>query len=63
MEVDRVAPMGGVGQDADPSWTRQKMRRRKFTEEVPESEAELSAAEAEEAVEEDERVGSLDVVA
>ncbi len=35
MEVDRVSQIGGVRQEADPSWTREKMRRRKFVEDLP----------------------------
>jgi hypothetical protein len=60
MDVDRIAPMGGVGQEQDPAWTRGKMRRKKFAEEVePEVEG-----EPEEAVAADEdHDGLLDVIA
>jgi hypothetical protein len=46
MEVDRVSQMGGVGPDAIPAWQQRENRRRRFTEEVPESEAEASEREA-----------------
>lgn len=65
MEVDRISQMGGVRPEAIPSWQQRENRRRKFTEEVPESEAE--AAEREEAAAEaepdEDRGKALDVVA
>ncbi|HUB20050.1 MAG TPA: hypothetical protein VL990_15520 [Acidobacteriaceae bacterium] len=60
MDVDRITRMSGVGQEQNPLWTRQKVRRRKFAEEVaPEAETEAGA----EAVEEERREGMLDVMA
>jgi hypothetical protein len=59
MDVDRIGAMGGVGQEANPSWTREKMRRRKFTEDV---EKEVESEEAEAAAV-DEHDGVLDVMA
>jgi hypothetical protein len=59
MDVDRISPMGGVGQEANPSWAREKMRRRKFTEDV---EKEVESDEAEVAAVE-EHDGVLDVMA
>jgi hypothetical protein len=46
MDVDRIAAMGGVGQEQSPLWTRNKTRRRKFSEEVEPSMAEQEEAEA-----------------
>lgn len=46
MDVDRISAMGGVGQEQNPSWTREKMRRRKFTEDVAPSESEAEEAAA-----------------
>ena len=66
MEVDRVSQMGSVGRDGVPAWPKPATRRRKFTEEVPESEAEAEAREeaAREAAEPAEDRGTeLDVVA
>ncbi|MFY9744957.1 MAG: hypothetical protein WA891_20160 [Acidobacteriaceae bacterium] len=62
MDVDRISAMGGVGQEGNPAWTRARMRRRKFAEEVePEVEGEQEAAEA---VEMDEpHDGVLDLMA
>jgi hypothetical protein len=63
MDVDRIAPMGGVGQEPNPSWTREKMRRRKFAEEV-DPEVEGEPEESTDTVAEDTtRDGSLDVIA
>lgn len=45
MEVDRIAGMGGVGQEANPAWQRAARRRRKFREEVEEPETELENPE------------------
>ena len=60
MDVDRIAAMGGVGQEQNPSWTREKIRRRKFAEQVPPEEAD-EAVEA--APEDEEHDGLLDVTA
>lgn len=63
MDVDRIAPMGGVGQEPNPSWTREKMRRRKFAEEV-DPEVQGEPEESTDTVAEDTtRDGSLDVIA
>ncbi len=62
MDVDRISAMGGVGQEQNPAWTRGKMRRRKFAEEVePEVEGEQGAAEPVEMDEEHD--GVLDLMA
>jgi hypothetical protein len=75
MEIDRISRMGGVGQDGAPSWTRDKMHRRKFVEEVDRAGDESGAdelnqqdeGEQEEAVErvelDEDHDGALDVVA
>ena len=66
MEVDRVSQMGGVRPEAIPSWQQRENRRRKFVEEVPESEAEAeerAEAEAEAAERMEGRGIELDVVA
>jgi hypothetical protein len=64
MEVDRISQMGGVGHEASPSWTRGKMRRHKFVEEVELSESEAEEQTAAEAVEMDEEHdGGLNVMA
>jgi hypothetical protein len=64
MEIDRISLMGGVGHDASPSWTREKMRRHKFVEEVEPLESDAEQEEAAEAVELDEgHDGALDVIA
>lgn len=56
--------MGGVGHDASPSWTREKMRRHRFVEEVEPLESDAEQEEAAEAVELDEgHDGALDVIA
>ncbi len=55
--------MGGVGQEPNPSWTREKMRRRKFAEEV-DPEVQGEPEESTDTVAEDTtRDGSLDVIA
>lgn len=54
--------MGGVGQEQSPSWTREKMRRRKFVEEVP-AEVEGESDEEKPAAEDDDHDGLLDVIA
>lgn len=62
MDVDRISSMGGVGQEQTPSWTREKMRRRKFAENVEpeaETEPELSAP----AEQDEDHDGALDVIA
>ena len=59
MDVDRISTMGGVGQEQTPSWTREKMRRKKFAEEVP---PEVEGEEATPAAEDD-HDGQLDVIA
>jgi hypothetical protein len=66
MEVDRISRMGGVRPEAIPAWQQSANRRRKFVEEVPESESE--AEEREEAAAEaadpaEDRGTELDVVA
>jgi hypothetical protein len=61
MDVDRIGAMGGVGQEANPSWTREKMRRRKFSEDVEPSEGEKE--EAATANVDEEHDGVLDVMA
>jgi hypothetical protein len=62
MDVDRISAMGGVGQEGNPAWTRSKMRRRKFAEEVePEVEGEREATEPVEM--DEERDGALDLMA
>jgi hypothetical protein len=65
MEVDRVPQMGGVRPEAIPAWQQRENRRRKFVEEVPESEAEAEEREAAEAEPADatEGRGTLDVMA
>jgi hypothetical protein len=65
MEVDRVPQMGGVRPEAIPAWQQRENRRRKFVEEVPESEAEAEEREAAEAepADETEGRGTLDVMA
>lgn len=60
MDVDRIQPMGGVGQEQTPSWTRDKMRRRKFTEDV---EKEVEGEPEPEPPEEKDHDGSLNVIA
>lgn len=62
MDVDRISGMGGVGQEQTPSWTREKMRRKKFTEEVP-AEVEGDPEDAAQAAEDDGHDGLLDVIA
>jgi len=62
MDVDRISPMGGVGQEQNPSWTREKARRRKFTAEVGPSESEAEEQVAAVVVDED-HDGLLDVMA
>jgi hypothetical protein len=66
MEVDRVSPMGGVRAERNSAWPQAANRRRKFVEEVPESEAEAEeraeAAEPEPADPAEAR-GTLDVMA
>jgi hypothetical protein len=62
MEVDRISAMGGVGHEGNPAWTRGKMRRHKFAEEVePEVEGEQEAAGPLDANEEHD--GVLDLMA
>jgi len=63
MEVDRISRMGGVGHEGAPSWTRDKMHRRKFVEEVEaaEDEAEQEAAGPDEP--EQDHGGALDLMA
>ena len=65
MEVDRIAQMGGVRPETIPAWQQRENRRRKFVEEVPESEVEAKEREAAEAeAEQPEGRGTeLDVVA
>jgi len=63
MDVDRISSMGGVGQEQTPSWTREKMRRRKFAEQVePETESEPEAL-APPTEQDDDHDGALDVIA
>jgi hypothetical protein len=63
MDVDRISPMGGVGQEQNPSWTREKMRRRKFTAEVEPSESEAEEQAAAVAEVDSDHDGLLDVIA
>jgi hypothetical protein len=51
MEVDRVSQMGGVRPERISAWPQREKRRRKFVEEVPESEAETEEREATEQAE------------
>jgi hypothetical protein len=62
MDVDRISAMGGVGQEQNPAWTRAKVRRRKFTEDVEPSESEQEEAAAA-AVTDEDHDGLLDVMA
>jgi hypothetical protein len=62
MDVDRISGMGGVGQEQTPSWNREKMRRKKFAEEVPPEMQEEQPEDAALPVE-DEHDGQLNVVA
>lgn len=62
MDVDRISGMSGVGQEQTPSWTREKMRRKKFAEEVP-PEVEAEPEEAIPPAKDDEHDGQLDVIA
>lgn len=55
--------MGGVGQEQNPSWTREKMRRRKFTAEVEPSESEAEEQAAAVAEVDSDHDGLLDVIA
>jgi hypothetical protein len=66
MEVDRVSQMGGVRPEGVAAWPQRENRRRKFVEEVPESEAEAEereAAAAENLEPEEGRGRELDVMA
>jgi hypothetical protein len=58
MDVDRISAMGGVGHEGSPMWNREKMRRRKFVEEVEPSESEVE--ELEEAAAADYSLGDED---
>jgi len=60
MDVDRISAMSGVGQEQNPSWTREKMRRRKFAEDVPPAEQEEAGAPA---AEDEGHDGQLNVMA
>ena len=62
MEVDRVWRMGGVGQEPSPSWNRDKLHRRRFTEEV-EPPVEAESEEAGGADAENRHEGTLDMMA
>jgi hypothetical protein len=62
MDVDRIPHMGGALRDEAPLWQKPANRRRKFVEEVPESEPEAEEAKAAEADPTEEQ-GSLDVMA
>jgi len=62
MDVDRIAAMGGVGQEQNPSWIRSKMRRRKFAEEVP-PEVEADPDQTAQPAEDEDHGGQLDVIA
>lgn len=62
MDVDRICAMSGVGQEQNPAWTREKMRRRKFTADVELSEGEKEEAAAGAVMDED-HDGLLDVMA
>ncbi|HEX4066688.1 MAG TPA: hypothetical protein VHZ09_11755 [Acidobacteriaceae bacterium] len=65
MEIDRVSQVGGLRQEAEPLWTREKLRRRKFVQDVPQPESEVEEMElqAPERVDEEKRDGTLDVIA
>jgi hypothetical protein len=66
MEVDRVSQMGGVRPEAIPAWQKPGNRRRKFVEEIPESEAEAEEREeaaTEQAIPAEGRGTELDVMA
>jgi len=65
MEIDRVSPVGGLRQEAEPLWTREKLRRRKYSQDVPQPESEVEEGEpqAPERVDEGKRDGTLDVIA
>ncbi|MGC2298384.1 MAG: hypothetical protein WA476_06245 [Acidobacteriaceae bacterium] len=67
MDVDRISAMGGVGQEGSPLWNREKMRRRKFVEELEPSESEVeemqAAAAADDSLEDEESARMLNVMA
>lgn len=60
MDVDRISGVGGVGPEQTPCWTREKMRRRKFVEDVP---PEVEGSEEPEAQQDEDHDGQLDVIA
>jgi hypothetical protein len=61
MDVDRISAMSGVGQEQNPAWTRERMRRRKFSADVEMSEGEREEARA--AMVDEDHDGLLDVMA
>jgi len=64
MEVDRVSRMGGLGGDGAPSWTRDKMQRRRIVEETQSTEGEPEQQQAAEPDDADEdHAGELDLMA
>ncbi|MFP5227145.1 MAG: hypothetical protein ACLGXA_05905 [Acidobacteriota bacterium] len=60
MDVDRISGIGGVGQEQTPSWTREKTRRKKFTEDVP---ADVESPEDSAPEPDEDHDGQLDVIA
>ncbi len=60
MDVDRISWMSGVGPEQTPSWTREKMRRKKFVEDVP---PEVESSEESEPPQDEDHDGLLDVIA
>lgn len=60
MDVDRISGTNGVGQEQTPSWTREKMRRKRFSADVP---PELESEEPAEPVHDEDHDGQLDVIA
>ena len=62
MDVDRISAMSGAGHEGSPLWNREKMRRRKFVEELP-AEIDSEQEEAIEAATDDEHDGVLNVMA
>lgn len=60
MDVDRISEVGGVGPEPTPSWTREKMRRRKFVEDIP---PEVEGSEDSEPPQDEDHSGQLDVIA
>jgi hypothetical protein len=63
MEVDRISRMSGVDHEQTPAWTRNKLRRRKFTEEVEPAETEQQEAETAESSDPGDDARTLDLMA